>query len=120
MVQPVASDIHDGCKWDAEILSSGWYPRDSSGSASAEKYQQYSQPVNLFVMGNTEVELVNHSINSNRSTDEFETCIVGVVEDEVMQVELGQAGSPNASGQLHELARIQLQSRQISTPSGRG
>lgn len=49
-------------------------------------------------MRETEDEFVYHTVNPHGSADEFQARVVGVVEDEVVQVELAQALSANAAG----------------------
>ena len=48
-----------------------------------------SQPINLPIMREAEYELVYHSIDANCAAHELERGIVGVVEDEMMAVEVG-------------------------------
>jgi hypothetical protein len=46
------------------------------------------QPVQLAVVRELEDELINNTINANRSTGQLEVCISRVVEDEVASVEV--------------------------------
>lgn len=51
-------------------------------------------------MGERENELVNDAIRAHRSANQLQGCVVGVVEDEVVKIEVAQARTSNASGQL--------------------
>jgi hypothetical protein len=39
-------------------------------------------------MGEAEYELVDNAVNPNSPTDELEVCVIGVIEDEVVPVEV--------------------------------
>lgn len=58
------------------------------------------QPVDLLVVSETEDELVDNPVSANRATDQLEGCVIRVAVDEVVQIEVAQTCSPNASGQL--------------------
>lgn len=51
-------------------------------------------------MGEDENELIDDSIRSYRSADQFQGRIVGIVEDEVIEVKVTQSRSPNTTSQL--------------------
>jgi hypothetical protein len=46
------------------------------------------QPVNNFVVREAEDELVDHAVHTYCSTDELELRVFGVIEDEMMAVEV--------------------------------
>lgn len=47
----------------------------------------YSQPVYLLVMCEAKDELVDNPIDAHGSADKLQRCVIGVVEDEVIQIE---------------------------------
>jgi hypothetical protein len=59
------------------------------------------QPVDLFVVCETEDEFVDYAINANSSADEFKLSILRVVEYEVVTVEGRKCGSSNTAGHLY-------------------
>lgn len=66
----------------------------------------YPQPVNLFVVCETKDELVDHPIDAHSSANEFKCCVIGIVEDEMVEIELAQASSADPSGQLHRVRAV--------------
>jgi len=46
------------------------------------------QPINNFVVRKAEYELVDHAVDANGPAHELELSVLGVVEDEVMTVEV--------------------------------
>lgn len=60
----------------------------------------YAQPVKLPIVRELEDELIDHTVDSNGTTDKIKRRIRGVVEDEVVSVESRKTASSNASGQL--------------------
>lgn len=57
-------------------------------------------PVHLPNVGEHENELIDDSVRSHGPTDQFQSCIVGIIENEVMEVKVTQSRSPNAASQL--------------------
>jgi hypothetical protein len=51
-------------------------------------------------------ELVNHTVNAYRATNEVKCGIEGVVEDEVISVELRKTASADAAGQLERISQL--------------
>lgn len=51
-------------------------------------------------MSQTEDEFIHDPVGAHGAAHEFEARIVGVVEDEVVEVEVAQTSSANASSQL--------------------
>lgn len=49
-------------------------------------------------MGTFHVELINHSVDSHRTADEFQLHVCWVVVDEVVVIEVGHGVSPDAAG----------------------
>lgn len=48
----------------------------------------YSQPVYLLVMREAKVELIDNPIDAHGSADQLQFCVVGIVEDKVIKIEL--------------------------------
>ncbi len=67
--------------------------------------KQDLQPINHFVMSETEYKLVNHSVYPDGSADELELCVFGIVEYEMISVEILQSFSPNTTGHLFSFSR---------------
>lgn len=57
-------------------------------------------------MGETEDEFVDDSVNSNSPADQLQSRVLGIVEDEVVEIELAQMSAPNASGKLASLMLV--------------
>jgi hypothetical protein len=58
------------------------------------------QPVNNFVVREAEDELVDHAVDAYCSTDELELRVFGVIEDEMMAVEVCQCFSADSACHL--------------------
>lgn len=82
-----------------------------------------SHPVHLLQVGEDENELIDDSIRSYRSADQFQGRIVGVVENEVIEVKVTQSRSPNTTSQLfivsvftvYIVARLNFGARTVGT-----
>lgn len=59
-------------------------------------------------MGEAEDELINDPIDAHSSTDQFESGIFGVVEDEMVTVKVRQFRSPDTSSQGRDVVDIGL------------
>jgi hypothetical protein len=51
-------------------------------------------------MSETKDKLVDDSVCTDCPADEFERSIVGIIEDEVVEIEVAETSSSNASSQL--------------------
>lgn len=56
-------------------------------------------------MGKFVDELVNHTINAYRATNKIKRSIEGIVEDEVISVELCETASADTASQLDIVSR---------------
>lgn len=51
-------------------------------------------------MSETKDKLVDDSVRTDCPADEFKRSIVGIIEDEVVEIEVAETSSSNASSQL--------------------
>jgi c-di-GMP-binding flagellar brake protein YcgR len=61
---------------------------------------KYSHPVHLLDVRKDENELIDNSISSDGPTDQFQSRVVGIIEDEVIKIEVTQSRSTNTPRQL--------------------
>jgi uncharacterized protein YaaW (UPF0174 family) len=61
----------------------------------------YLQPIYHLVMSEHESKLINHAVCANRTTNKLKLRVVGVVEDEMVLIEVGQTRTSNATRQLN-------------------
>jgi hypothetical protein len=77
---------------------------------SHDKFQGYGilQPVNLTIVGEFVDELVNHTVNAYRATNKIKRSIQGIVEDEVISVELCETASADTTSQLDIVSQLKV------------
>lgn len=103
MVQAITSNVNNGCKWDAHGFPGWWDTGDSSGHLLSLPWLKgivnidYSQPVHLLVVGEAEDEFIDNPVNTHRSANKFKRSVVGIVEDEIIEIEFAQLLSADSS-----------------------
>lgn len=51
-----------------------------------------------------EYELVYDPVDTHRATDKLQGCVIGIIEDEMIQVEIAQSRTANSTGHLYSVS----------------
>jgi hypothetical protein len=100
MKQAIAADVDYRCEGNTQVLAC----RGDARNPRAPCQQSVSgftvknlHPIHLFHMSEAKNELVDNSICTDRPADEFKCCIVGITEDEVIEIKMAETGSSNTT-----------------------
>jgi hypothetical protein len=64
------------------------------------KKSKYSQPVNDLVVSEAEYEFVDHAVDAYCATDKFQSCVLGIVEYEMVLVKMCERCPSNSTCHL--------------------
>lgn len=112
VVQAVASDVDDCGEGNFYFQTRCRNARQPMRSRARQQRETRAgweaaggtlQPVDLHIMCELVEEFIDDSVNPDRATNQFQLSVLGILEDEVVLVEVRQSVPPNAPRQLERV-----------------
>lgn len=107
MIESVSSNVHDGCKWDFDVLvcrgnagEPGRFVTISCETDTKMMKYLYLQPIKFFVVGKFEDKLIDYSVDSECPANQLQIGIFRVIENEIVSIEVCQGFAANSTGHL--------------------